>query len=152
MRIETVQTGFHTADLFDSVAEDVMARVDTDASVHRYVDLLEDELTETFPGAEITVNWDDDEGALSYHLQAQINGDQGHGDVQYIMACEEDAFAKDWVIYLSDEEFATLGEEELSADRRMDEAEERFEAIKESIERDEHFPWGAFQEGDECTA
>ena len=158
MRIETVQTGFHTADLFDSMAEDVMTRVDTDASAHRYADLLHGELMETFPGAEITINWEvGTEGVLPCHLQAQINGDQGHEDVQYIMACEEDAFAKDWVVFLSEEECATLGAEELAAERMMDEAEERFyeQMEREAIERelDEmRLEMIAAEQGDACTA
>ena len=142
MRIKTVQTGFHTADLFDSVAEDVMVKVDVDASVLRYADLLHAELMETFPGAEITINWDNDEGVRPWALQAQVNGDRGHEDVQYIMACEEDAFGMDWVVYLSEAECATLFAEEQAALRRMDEAEERWEAIKathEEGEAEEHY-------------
>lgn len=82
-KITEVNYGFYSADLFNwPESDEDPADYDERASARRYADLVEARLHETFPSAEITVDFQSGAtGVLPYPLQARINGDHHHPEL-----------------------------------------------------------------------
>jgi hypothetical protein len=73
--IVAVSTGFLTGNLFHGW--DGMDEIDAAASVQQYAALLDERLCAAYPGAEITVDWQDAEGTLPFPLKTRVWYDDG---------------------------------------------------------------------------
>lgn len=89
-KIECIQVGFWASDLFCREAE---PGCDVVASANSYAKILCKVLSDTFPGADVTVNiGHHGTGYLPRHLQTLVNGLRYHPDCDLVSTIVDEVF------------------------------------------------------------